>query len=104
MAIFYTTRSLILESFLGSGYNWEMRRIDRDQLIFQARILLDRLERLSADSSYAHRASGLRGSILRDLAALQGSEPQIDLTRLAGRVSDGYEILVQAAKEIPEAD
>lgn len=91
-------------SLVGSGYNWEMRRLDRDKIIFQARILLDRLERLSADSSYAHRASGLRGSILRDLAALQSSDMQIDLTRLADRVSDGYEILIQAAQEIPEAD
>jgi hypothetical protein len=31
------------------------------------KLLIDRLEHLSADSTYAHRASGLRGSLLRAL-------------------------------------
>lgn len=93
-----------MERLAGYGYNWEMRRLNKDRIIFQARILLDRLERLSADSSFAHRASGLRGAILRDLAALKKTDPPIDLTRLAERVAQGYEILNRAAQEIPEAD
>ena len=94
----------IFESLAGRGYNWGMRRPNNNRLIFQARILLDRLERLSADSSYAHRASGLRGAILRDLAAIEQAESPVDLPRLAERVAQAYEILRLAAQEIPEAD
>jgi hypothetical protein len=32
--------------------------------------LVDRLERLSADSTFAHKASGLRGSLLRYIHSL----------------------------------
>ena len=98
------TSRRILESLAGRGYNWEMRQQTTKRIIFQARILLDRLERLSADSSYAHRASGLRGAILRDLAAIEQTESPVDLPRLTERVAQAYEILRLAAQEIPEAD
>jgi len=38
------------------------------------RMLTDRLERISADSVWAHRASGLRGALLRTLDQLQNGE------------------------------
>jgi hypothetical protein len=66
------------------------------------RRLTDRLEHLSADSTYAHRASGLRGSLLRFIERLEAGE-QIngeDQTRLDELVEYGYEILVLAAKEM----
>jgi hypothetical protein len=81
-----------------------MHNPNKKRIIFQARILLDRLERLSADSSYAHRASGLRGAILRDLGAVEEADSGVNLPRLAERVSQAYEILRLAAQEIPEAD
>jgi len=93
-----------LDSLAGSGYNWEMHHPNENRIIFQARILLDRLERLSADSSYAHRASGLRGAILRDLEAIKDPDSSVDLPRLSERVTQAFEILKLAAQEIPEAD
>ena len=33
--------------------------------------LVDRLERLSADSTYAHQASGLRGTLLRYIERIE---------------------------------
>ena len=41
----------------------------RNTHIDQALLLISRLERLSADSYWAHRASGLRGALLRSLDA-----------------------------------
>lgn len=64
--------------------------------------LTDRLEHLSADSTYAHRASGLRGSLLRYIDRLEAGErhsPE-DQAKLEKLVGDGFEILELAAKEI----
>jgi hypothetical protein len=64
--------------------------------------LTNRLERLSVDSTYAHRASGLRGSLLRYIERLEHSEQisKEDQTRLDELVGYGFEILELAAKEI----
>jgi hypothetical protein len=70
----------------------------------RARILLSRLERLSADSSWAHRASGLRGSIIRILNnqdVLSGDEGIITLEIL---LKQGFDLLTRAAKEIPDCE
>jgi hypothetical protein len=40
-----------------------------------ALLLITRLERLSADSYWAHQASGLRGSLLRSLEEMRAREP-----------------------------
>jgi len=69
-----------------------------------AQRLADRLERLSADSVWAHRASGLRGSLLRWLehhAGMRNGDPnaRAQLDRL---VAGALEILTQAAREIRE--
>ncbi len=64
--------------------------------------LTDRLEHLSADSTYAHRASGLRGSLLRYIERLEDDEriSNDERARLDELVGYGFEILVLAAKEI----
>ncbi len=64
--------------------------------------LADRLEHLSVDSIYAHRASGLRGSLLRymertDAGGRMDREEQAQLDEL---VKYGFQILELAAKEI----
>jgi hypothetical protein len=61
--------------------------------------LSDRLERLSADSTYAHQASGLRGTFLRYIERLE-TGVDIDDTELDQLVEYGFEILRLAAKEI----
>jgi hypothetical protein len=64
--------------------------------------LTDRLERLSADSIYAHQASGLRGSLLRCIEQLESGEllDSEDRSRLDDLVGYGFDILELAAKEI----
>ncbi len=66
------------------------------------RRLADRLEHLSADSIYAHRASGLRGSLLRYLERQEAGE-RLDAheqEQLNELVEYGFEILELAAREI----
>ena len=61
-------------------------------------MLLNRLERISADSIWAHRASGIRGSLFRVLDQLQdGKEPDPSLLREL--ISTSFHILRQAARE-----
>jgi hypothetical protein len=62
------------------------------------RLLLARLERISADSVWAHRASGVRGSLLRMMVQLEKNHPvnTIELNRLAEM---GFFILEESAKE-----
>jgi acyl-coenzyme A thioesterase PaaI-like protein len=74
------------------------------QQIDLSRRLAARLERLSADSTWAHRASGVRGSLLRWLdeyadnpAPTAGEQQQLDIL-----VTRAFEILTQAAREIRE--
>ncbi len=64
--------------------------------------LVDRLEHLSADSIYAHRASGLRGSLLRYMQTLEygGRLDHAEQARLEELVANGYGILELAAKEM----
>lgn len=57
-----------------------------------------RLERLSVDSFWAHRASGVRRSIVRLLEVQAPS--QDDDTRLAQLVEQGFRIIEHAAREI----
>jgi hypothetical protein len=64
--------------------------------------LVDRLEHLSADSIYAHRASGLRGSLLHWVERLEQGEPirRKQRQQLEQLLEDGFEILKLAAKEV----
>lgn len=59
-----------------------------------AALLISRMERLSADSYWAHQASGLRGSLLRWVERGEGDAEQV-----AGLITSGFEVLEKAAKE-----
>lgn len=74
--------------------------IHPDHLEF-ARQLVARLERLSADSYWAHQASGVRGSLLRAISDLE-STPQpsaLAYHHLDELIESAYFILVKAAQE-----
>ena len=59
-----------------------------------ASMLIARLERLSADSYWAHQASGVRGSLLRLVEA-----GELDSEQGSILISRGFEYLEKAAKE-----
>lgn len=64
-------------------------------------MLAARLERLSADSFWAHQASGLRGALLRALEqAEQGSNAEADWIHLDELTEFGFYILENAAREV----
>lgn len=70
-----------------------------DQQIHQARLLVRRLERLSTDSIWAHRASGMRASLDKLLANIEAGQeyrPEV----LEGLLQGGFDILEKAAREI----
>ena len=74
---------------------------DNERLLDQARLVLARLERLSADSIWAHRASGMRGSLLRCVEDFEtGGKEKEQAARLAELVRQGTTILENAAREI----
>jgi hypothetical protein len=60
-------------------------------------MLSERLERISADSIWAHRASGVRGSLLRILDDVK--EPR-DSKVISDAVAMATHILSQAAKQM----
>ncbi len=62
------------------------------------RLLLARLERISADSVTAHRASGVRGAMLRMLEKLEAGDDVSD-PELKRLIENGYRLLQRAAKE-----
>lgn len=68
-------------------------------------MLITRLERISADSIWAHRASGYRGTLLRWLDKLNqearaGSSPsQMEIETLVELLDTAFELLERAAKE-----
>jgi hypothetical protein len=64
------------------------------------RLLLRRLERVSVDSYWAHRASGLRGSLLRGLELIEAGQP-IDEPGLQQKIDAGFGILERAAPHRP---
>jgi hypothetical protein len=67
------------------------------------RMLTKRLERLSVDSIWARRASGLRGSLIKALSAAdEGNTPSAEHLELL--IERSFEILSQAAREIPDRE
>jgi hypothetical protein len=76
-------------------------------LLNQARELVYKLERISADSTWAHLSSGYRGSLWRAIDRLErGLADQTpptsqELKRLYLLMQRGYELLYRAAREIP---
>jgi len=69
-----------------------------DESIRTLRFLLARLERISADSVVAHRASGVRGSMLRVLDQLEKGR-QVSGQELKRLIESGYALLRRAAEE-----
>ncbi len=72
-------------------------------LLDQADLLVSRLERLSADSLWAHRASGARGALLKALEQIDqgeagGADPAY--ADLQGILDWGFRLLENAAKEM----
>ena len=57
-------------------------------------MLVARLERLSADSYWAHQASGVRGSLLRMM-----DSGDINSSRAAMLLEKGFDFLEKAARE-----
>ncbi len=79
--------------------------MDEDTLIQQARLLVQRLERLSADSLWAHRASGYRASLLKaldqvDQAELSADERRAALDHLDFLIGRSFVLLEKAAREL----
>ena len=61
-------------------------------------MLLTRLERVSVDSYWAHRASGVRGSLLRTLEMLEAGQG-VSLAAMQTTVDQAFRILERAARE-----
>ena len=73
----------------------------------QAREVVQRLERISADSCWAHQSSGVRGTLWRSIDRLERSLrgkarfDERDLTKLNERIDLAFAMLTNAAREIP---
>ena len=65
------------------------------------RLLLPRLERISVDSYWAHRASGARGALVKLLEEIEAGV-EVDPVSLKRNISVGFEILREAAAEYPD--
>jgi hypothetical protein len=73
--------------------------VSENQSIDLLRLLAARLERLSADSHWARRASGVRGNILKVLEQADAGELVSNL-RLDLLIDSAFGILLQAADDI----
>lgn len=69
-----------------------------DPLLTLAHQAIARLERLSADSQWAHKASGLRGALLRCMEQVELG--QMPAARLEELVAQGFEIVENAARDM----
>jgi len=75
--------------------------IEIDPQVKLARRLVARLERLSADSYWAHQASGIRGALLRALERIErgSGDPARTPNHLKALNDAGFAMLVKAAQE-----
>lgn len=62
------------------------------------RLLLARLERISVDSHWAHRASGVRGALTKLLEKIEIGET-VNPASLRANLGVGFEVLKKAAEE-----
>ncbi len=69
-----------------------------DEPLRTLHFLLSRLERISADSSVAYRASGVRGSMLRVVEKLEKGRP-VSSQAVRRLIESGYRLLERAAQE-----
>jgi hypothetical protein len=75
-----------------------MATMEPRENIQMLQMLLARLERVSVDSYWAHRASGVRGSLLRALERLEAGQT-IKSSNLDGILDEAFGILERAARE-----
>lgn len=71
------------------------------------KLLISRLERLSADSYWAHRASGIRGALLRYIEKMtiqEDDEQSFCSETINIIIQTGYSLLEKAAREIPKGE
>jgi hypothetical protein len=66
----------------------------REIYIYQANLAIPRLERIAPDSSWAHRATGVRRTLLRLI-----DEHPPDNERLHAVLLQGFDLLEKAAKD-----
>lgn len=66
-------------------------------LIKQAKLIIPRLEKITPDSSWAHRASGCRGTLIRLVTDSEENAADTDLLWQA--LEQSYYLLEQAARE-----
>ena len=73
-----------------------------DGLLELANLLARRLARLSADSIWARRASGVRGGLLKAIEAVDagGEDAEAARLRLELVIRRGFEILEHGAREL----
>lgn len=75
----------------------------------QARMIVQRLERLSADSRWAHVASGYRGALIKIIDEVSGL-PEVEqasvetVRRLDFLIDKGFDLLSKAAREIGDPE
>ena len=74
-----------------------------------ARMVVQRLERLSADSAWAHVASGYRGALIKIIDLLEHlPDPEAadsaEITRLDFLIDKGLDLLAKAAREIGDPE
>lgn len=62
------------------------------------RMLLSRLERVTADSYWAHRASGVRGALLKTQQSIEEGQA-VNPREVERNVKAGFEILERAGRE-----
>ena len=67
------------------------------------RLLAERLERLSADSLWARRASGLRGNIIKVLEEFDTGQ-DVEPERISPLIQNAFEMLRRGAQEIPDTE
>jgi len=73
-----------------------MESLERDNKLIG--LLLPRLERISVDSYWAHRASGVRGALVKVLEQMEAGDV-VDPVSLRTNIRIGFEILQEAAEE-----
>ena len=67
------------------------------------RMMAERLERLSVDSHWARRASGLRGNMIKVLEEIDAGQ-EIETKRLNPLIERAFEVLRHAVQEIPDIE
>ena len=69
-----------------------------DEPLRTLNLLLSRLERISADSSVAYRASGVRGAMLRVVEKIEEGRP-VSVEDVKRLIESAYLLLQKAARE-----